>query len=107
MDNEIIYIKSNPEAHPDIIAVITQSDECKLIRFMTNEIISTISNATSMSWSPKGKQIVCGTRNGTIFAYDNNGKQMDEITPPPSQVIGSVYGKISLSTRLTWRKQMY
>jgi WD40 repeat protein len=92
LDSEIIYIQPNPEVYPDVIAVITQNNECELIRFMTNEIIATISNSTVVCWSPKGKQIVCGTRNGMILAYDIEGNQKDKITPPPSQT-ASVYGK--------------
>jgi WD40 repeat protein len=85
LDSEIIHIQPNPEAHADVVAVATQNNECRLIRFMTNEIMATISNVTTMSWSPKGKQIACGTRDGSIIPYDIEGTQKDEISPLPSQ----------------------
>lgn len=91
MDTEIIYIQPNPEVCPDVVAVATQNDECKLIRYMTSEIMATLTNATTMSWSPKGKQIVCGTRDARLIAYDTEGNQKDELAPPPSRDDPDVY----------------
>ncbi|GAA5799694.1 hypothetical protein HPULCUR_005111 [Helicostylum pulchrum] len=91
LDEEIIYIQPNPEVYPDVIAVTTRNDKCKLIRYMTSETMAVLSNATSMCWSPKGKQIVCGTRDGKIIAYDMEGNQKDEITPPVDQNSPDIY----------------
>lgn len=91
MDDEIIYIQPNPEVYPDVIAVATQNDECKLIRYMTSEIMATLPNSTTMSWSPKGKQIVCGTKDARLIAYDMEGNQKDEIPSPPNQNDPDVY----------------
>lgn len=39
-------------------------------------------NVHSICWSRKGKQIACGSLNGSIFTYDIEGNQKDEILPP-------------------------
>lgn len=82
MGSEITFIKPNPEFYPDIVAVCTDNHELKLVRYMQKQIVLTISNVTSLSWSPKGKQIVCGTTDGILYAYDLEGNPKDEIAPP-------------------------
>lgn len=83
MDADILFIQPNPEVYRDVIAVITQKNEGKLIRYMTNEVIVTIPNVSSLCWSRLGKQFVCGTLNGLLEAYDIKGDRKDVINPPP------------------------
>lgn len=47
-----------------------------------NGVIATMHNVHSICWSRKGKQIACGSSNGSIFTYDIEGTQKDEISPP-------------------------
>jgi WD40 repeat protein len=92
MGGEITFIKPNPEAYPDILAVCTKNNELRLVRYLQKQVISTIYNITSLCWSPKGKQIICGTKDGTLYAYDIEGNPKDEIQAPPA-VQSDHYGK--------------
>ncbi|KAI8354683.1 hypothetical protein BD560DRAFT_407524 [Blakeslea trispora] len=85
---DIMHIQPNPEAHPNIIAIITKNSECQLINYMKKQVVAVMPNATAMSWSPKGKQIVVGTHEGAVRAYDVSGTQKDEIFPPAAMKAG-------------------
>ncbi|KAI8982970.1 hypothetical protein BDB01DRAFT_835751 [Pilobolus umbonatus] len=81
VDNTIIDCQANPHAFPDVLAVCTESDECHLINFSLGEKLITLSHVTAICWSPKGKQIVCGSRDGFIRTYDMKGVKKT-IHPP-------------------------
>ncbi|KAK4513934.1 ribose phosphate diphosphokinase subunit prs4 [Mucor velutinosus] len=77
---EIVSLQPNPEAYPDIIAILTNDNRCELIQ--NNDVIAIMHNAHSICWSPKGKQIACGSSAGSIMTYDIEGNQKDEVPPP-------------------------
>lgn len=80
-----MFIQPNPKEYPDLIVLITQDNECKLIRYMTNETVCTLPNKTSVCWSPLGKQFICGTKDGLLEAYNTQGEKKDTIDRPSSQ----------------------
>ncbi|KAI8645004.1 hypothetical protein BD408DRAFT_96639 [Parasitella parasitica] len=77
---EIINLHPNPEAYPDIIAIQTKKNQCELIQ--NNGVIATIDDVHSICWSRKGKQIACGSSDGSINTYNLEGKLVVEIKPP-------------------------
>ncbi|KAI8332160.1 hypothetical protein EDC96DRAFT_488803 [Choanephora cucurbitarum] len=82
MPVNILHIQPNPEAHPEIVAIITEKNECQLINYMKKTVVAVIPDAAAICWSPKGKQIAVGTSDGTIHTYDINGTIKDKIPPP-------------------------
>ncbi|KAG1454221.1 hypothetical protein G6F56_007376 [Rhizopus delemar] len=82
LDSEIISVHPNPEVYPDLVSVCVHNNGCKLVQITTGKIIHTIPYATSASWSPKGKQIVCGNKEGGIRAFDISGTVKDDIPAP-------------------------
>ncbi|KAI9280005.1 hypothetical protein BY458DRAFT_431144 [Sporodiniella umbellata] len=82
LGDEILSVHPNPEFYPDVVGICVQNSGCKLVQISTGQIIHTIPFATSASWSPKGKQIVCGNKEGGIRAFDIKGETKDDIPPP-------------------------
>ncbi|CEP14626.1 hypothetical protein [Parasitella parasitica] len=76
----IISFQPNPEAYPDIIAIRTVKNQCKLIQ--NKSVLATMDDVHSICWSHKGKQIACGSSNGTITTYNLQGEKKVEIKPP-------------------------
>ncbi|CAO3666663.1 unnamed protein product [Rhizopus microsporus] len=81
---DIISIHPNPEVYPDLLGVCVENKGCQLVQISNGQIVATIPNAVTASWSPKGKQIACGDREGVIRAFDISGALKDEIAPPTS-----------------------
>lgn len=80
MGCEIKSIQPNPEVYPDIVAILTDDNRCELIQ--NNDVIAIMHNTHSICWSPKGKQIACGSSTGSIITYDIEGTQKDEVLAP-------------------------
>ena len=66
------------------MGVCVENKGCQLVQISNGQIVATIPNAVTASWSPKGKQIACGDREGVIRAFDISGALKDEIAPPTS-----------------------
>lgn len=97
----------NPEAFPDICAVLFSSGSLSLVNLDSGSISSTSTNITdpqhplyaaagqdggngvisAINWSKKGKQLAVGTKSGSILQItpDDAFTVKNEIPPPPSE----------------------
>ncbi|KAG0173274.1 hypothetical protein DFQ28_011185 [Apophysomyces sp. BC1034] len=101
----ILDLRPNPEALPNLAALRLEGDVCIIIDLVTGETTATISDdkVTAVCWSPKGKQLVGGTRDGTIYQYDVHGVKKATVEPPEEMRSGfgqdqdTRYGKLNNS----------
>jgi hypothetical protein len=84
LSNAAFEIKPNPEAHPNLIAILYENHTISMVDVETGAICTTFSldNYTALCWSRKGKQIVCGNKEGILIAYDTNGQAKDVLDIP-------------------------
>ncbi|KAI9268124.1 hypothetical protein BDA99DRAFT_597940 [Phascolomyces articulosus] len=83
LENDIIDIRPNPDALPELAAVVLKDNKCILINLSTGTTTTEISNdATAVCWSPKGKQLVCGCKDGQLVPYDVEGVEKIAIALP-------------------------
>ncbi|KAI8878616.1 hypothetical protein K501DRAFT_336646 [Backusella circina FSU 941] len=82
--NAALEIKPNPEAHPNLIAVLYENHTIVMIDVEVGATARTfpMDNYTTLCWSRKGKQIVCGNKEGVLIAYDTNGEAKDMLEVP-------------------------
>lgn len=84
MGHDIIDLRPNPEALPNLVAVLFDNNQCKIIDFTNGNTVSHLpaDNVSAICWSPKGKQIVCGKRDGGLQHFDTNGAVKAELSIP-------------------------
>ncbi|CAG8570975.1 6146_t:CDS:10 [Paraglomus occultum] len=86
LDSDIVEIRPNTGDKPNIIAVLLITGSVKIIGFESNssKVISEIKgDVSSICWSPKGKQIACGTYSGKIIQYTQDAIAKVIYPPPP------------------------
>lgn len=96
MDQDILDIRPNPDAYPNLAAVLLKNNQCKFVDITNGSTTATLPNndITSLCWSPKGKQVVCGRKDGQLETFDTNGTSKSLIDQPSKmQEAGSRYGK--------------
>ncbi|KAI7866824.1 hypothetical protein BDF14DRAFT_1808260 [Spinellus fusiger] len=83
LGGDILDLRPNPEDLPNLCA-IRMKESCVIIKLDSGEIALTLDrqDITAICWSPKGKQIVCGTHLGQLYHYDTQGNQKDSIDIP-------------------------
>lgn len=67
------------------MAVCVLNEGCKLVQITTGQITTTIPSSVTACWSPKGKQIACGDKEGIIRTFGISGNAVDDI-PAPANV---------------------
>ncbi|CAG8453287.1 805_t:CDS:10 [Diversispora eburnea] len=88
-DDEIKDARPNPGEKYNSIAILLMSGNVLIRDFLSDEEIGTIQSdkigeqITSICWSPKGKQLVCGCQNGKLIKYTPEGVSKGIINPPP------------------------
>ncbi|KAI8096778.1 uncharacterized protein BX664DRAFT_356098 [Halteromyces radiatus] len=90
VNTPIIDLRPNTEAYPELACVLLKGHQSRIINWKTGEIVAQLpeSDFSAISWSPKGKQIVCGRLNGTLEHYDTSGVKKDSLPPPESMQAG-------------------
>jgi WD40 repeat protein len=83
-------LRPNPEALPNLAAVLFLNNRSKVIDFTSGktECEIPLDNVTAICWSPKGKQIVCGTLDGGLEHFDMNGARKDTLSIPKAMSAG-------------------
>ncbi|KAF7725277.1 hypothetical protein EC973_000287 [Apophysomyces ossiformis] len=89
LGSRILDLRPNPQALPHLAALRLEGDVCTIFDLTTGEKDATISNdVTAVCWSPKGKQLVCGTRAGSLHQYDVAGEEKIKIDAPEEMCAG-------------------
>lgn len=90
LNQEIADLRPNPEALPNLAAVLFDNNQCKIIDITNGntECEIPIDNASAICWSPKGKQIVCGKFDGSLQHFDTQGASKDNLPIPESMSAG-------------------
>lgn len=90
LNEEIIDLRPNPEALPNLAAVLFDNNHCKIIDVTTGNTESEmpLDNVSAICWSPKGKQIVCGKLDGGLQHFDTKGACKDNLQIPESMSAG-------------------
>jgi WD40 repeat protein len=83
-------LRPNPEALPNLAAVLFDNSQCKVIDFTngSTQCVIPLDNVTAVCWSPKGKQIVCGKLDGGLEHFDMNGSRKDALSISKSMSAG-------------------
>ncbi|OZJ06763.1 hypothetical protein BZG36_00416 [Bifiguratus adelaidae] len=71
----------NPSEHPTLCAVLLQNGHT-IISDGDNPTVLKDADVTAISWSPKGKQLACGFKDGSIKQYGVDGSQKAVMDPP-------------------------
>ncbi|OBZ89560.1 hypothetical protein A0J61_02399 [Choanephora cucurbitarum] len=108
LGKDILDLRPNPEALPNLAAVLFEDCHCIIIDITTGETQATLpsDNITAMCWSPKGKQIVCGKRDGGLQHFDVQGASKNALAIPEEMKAGhgeeqeDRYGTVSILIRL-------
>ncbi|KAI8995006.1 hypothetical protein BDB01DRAFT_221656 [Pilobolus umbonatus] len=87
LDEEIMDVRPNTESHPNLVAILFSNNQCRIMDMMdgTTQCQLPSEDITALCWSPKGRQIVCGRKNGYLEHYDISGNKKDSL-PIPSAV---------------------
>ncbi|KAI7883402.1 uncharacterized protein EV154DRAFT_605990 [Mucor mucedo] len=83
-------LRPNPEALPNLTALLFDDNHCKIIDINTGNTQCDIpvDNISAICWSPKGKQIVCGTTEGQLLHFDAKGVAKSELPIPAAMSAG-------------------
>ncbi|KAI9483694.1 MAG: hypothetical protein EXX96DRAFT_152118 [Benjaminiella poitrasii] len=86
----ILDLRPNPEALPELAAVLFENNCCKIINITNGDTVCElpINNISAICWSPKGKQIVCGKLDGTLQHFDTKGDSKDALPIPEAMSAG-------------------
>ncbi|KAI7873688.1 hypothetical protein K492DRAFT_211979, partial [Lichtheimia hyalospora FSU 10163] len=84
MNDDILDIRPNPDAHPNLAAILFKNNQCKFVDITNGSITASIPNddITSLCWSPKGKQIVCGKKDGQLETFNTSGDSKSVVEQP-------------------------
>lgn len=95
MRHEIIDLRPNPEALPDLAAVLFDNHQCKIMNITNGNTEShlPVDNVSAICWSPKGKQIAVGKLDGSIQHFDTNGALKSELSIP--ELVSAASGRES------------
>ncbi|KAI8991887.1 hypothetical protein BDF20DRAFT_846974 [Mycotypha africana] len=65
-------IRPNPEVYPNMVAVLLNNGGCEIIDKDNGDTVCKLplDNISAICWSPKGKQIVCGKKDGALQHFD-------------------------------------
>ncbi|KAJ1674957.1 hypothetical protein EV182_002220, partial [Spiromyces aspiralis] len=85
-DAEITDVRPNPASESQAVAVLLKSGEIVMFNYHTEmrSHFPKTETFTSMCWSPKGKQIACGTASGLIMQFTEGGQEKKRYERPPS-----------------------
>ncbi|KAI8069114.1 uncharacterized protein B0P05DRAFT_551606 [Gilbertella persicaria] len=90
LGKEIIDLRPNPEALPNLTAILFKDQRCQIMDTTTGQTQCDIplDNVTAICWSPKGKQIVCGKTDGSLQHFDIQGTSKDALSIPKPLAAG-------------------
>ncbi|KAI9495562.1 hypothetical protein BDB00DRAFT_813821 [Zychaea mexicana] len=100
LESDVLDLRPNPDVMPELAAVILKDNTCKLIDLRSGSTTVTLGDdITAVCWSPKGKQLVCGRKNGQFVPFDVEGSQKTVIelpeelqnNDPPPYVLGLLW----------------
>ena len=92
----------NPEAIPELFAVVTGNGQLLLANMKTQQFVNGVNGQTlkeavsCVAWSPKGKELVAGLGNGAVSQMKPEGQPTAEIACPPG-LEGEHHGKPSVT----------
>ncbi|CAH1757771.1 4143_t:CDS:10 [Entrophospora sp. SA101] len=95
--DEIKDIRPNLGERFNIVAILLVSGIVHIYDYLKNEQIGIIDNiklgdqVTALCWSPKGKQLVCGTQTGKLMQHLPEGIVKSSIQPPKQLIQPSYY----------------
>lgn len=73
----------NPEFKPDLCATLTSNGQVSFCYLAAMKRVDlACNNATCITWSRRGKQIACGTKNGEILFYNSDAQLKNTISRP-------------------------
>ncbi|KAG0349002.1 hypothetical protein BG004_002860 [Podila humilis] len=84
---EIIDVRSNSGERKDLLAVLTADNVVKMVT-LSGETQARVNahKFTAIAWSSKGKQIMCGTKHGSLYQVTPEGAIRKEHPPNPRNV---------------------
>lgn len=90
MNQEILDLRPNAEALPNLAAVLFNNNQCKIIDITngSTECEIPLTDVSAICWSPKGKQIVCGKLDGSLEHYDTKGERKASLNIPQAMSAG-------------------
>ncbi|KAI9348779.1 hypothetical protein DFJ73DRAFT_428906 [Zopfochytrium polystomum] len=91
--SQLKKVSPNPEAYPDTIAVLTMGGEVFFVDSAGTSRRLPV-EATAISWSRRGKQLACGTKDGKIVQLNLEGVVKNETPPPEGLVEGAKMGEL-------------
>ncbi|XP_057290026.1 nuclear pore complex protein DDB_G0274915-like [Hydractinia symbiolongicarpus] len=98
-------VQCHPEL-PTLSALVLSNGHVLMIELDANNQLAIASSltpttpVTSVCWSPKGKQIVVGDKQGNLIQYDKTLQVQKKVTPPPEIDMKSVGGLYWISSYL-------
>ncbi|CAG8527546.1 15546_t:CDS:2 [Acaulospora colombiana] len=104
-DEEIKDIRPNPGEKFSVIAILLVSGKVHVKDFLKNVQVGIIQSdkigdrTTTICWSPKGKQLVCGNQAGKLMQYTPDGTSKATIQPPPDLQNPVYFADINLIAR--------
>ncbi|GES78058.1 nucleoporin NUP42 [Rhizophagus clarus] len=87
--DDIMDIRPNPGERKNVIAFLLVSGVVYIKDFISNVDIGSIQTpkigdqVTAICWSPKGKQLVCGSQSGKLVQFTPEGNEKDVRLAPP------------------------
>ncbi|KAF9969830.1 hypothetical protein BGZ73_007630 [Actinomortierella ambigua] len=84
LKKEILDLQPNPSTDRNDVAAVLFADHTIKIVNMEGPVLCELKDEkfTSMGWSSKGKQIMCGTQTGSLIQYTPEGQKKKEHLPP-------------------------
>ncbi|OLL22611.1 Nucleoporin nup146 [Neolecta irregularis DAH-3] len=78
-------LQANPSPDADLVAILTKDRVLRMLSMSKRQLLDVVlAEVTAICWSQKGKQIICGMRDGSLVQITPDGQKKAELKRAPA-----------------------